>query len=476
VFGLAGGLAACVQGVVAAPRVEALPVASAEPSPQVDVPATTPPVASSPSKPPTIVPPAQPTRTVFRIKGETSPILKEPARVIGNFGYRADPFTGKTAFHAAIDLAASWGAPIYAPAEGVVAFAGVRGSYGRVVELDLGDGVAMRFGHLNAITVKAGAEVKAGDKIGTMGSTGRSTGPHLHFEYLRDGKNYDPQLVENLVLATSLEIDLQAPPGPPAPTSVPDAGARLIPTQFNPAPAEMTVIRVPFNARVISVEPLSGGKSAVRLQQVASRDRPLVGEGCVALYVDVENERISGHAAPVIGEGHVVGFAPAASLTNAVSCPAGVTGLVPQTGQKIDYRISNAPRAVVRAPARPTSGFGIRMDPFTRKEAFHGGADIAAYQGAPIHTPGDGIISFADTKDLFGKTVEVDIGGGYLLRMGQLAEISVKAGDRVKAGDVIGTMGSTGRSTGPHLHLEVLVNDEQVNPELVHGLTLIGAR
>jgi len=108
------------------------------------------------------------------------------------FGYRTDPFNRKTAFHEGADLAAYYGAPIIATAPGKVTFAGVKGGYGRVVEVDHGGGFRTRYGHLNSITVKAGAEVAIGQKIGTMGSTGRSTGPHLHYEIYFRGKSYDP--------------------------------------------------------------------------------------------------------------------------------------------------------------------------------------------------------------------------------------------------------------------------------------------
>ncbi len=116
----------------------------------------------------------------------------EDYRETSAFGYRSDPFTRKTAFHEGADLAAFWGAPIMVTAPGTVTFAGVKGGYGRVVEVDHGGGFKTRYGHMNSIAVKAGQQLAIGQKVGTMGSTGRSTGPHLHYEIYFRGKSYDP--------------------------------------------------------------------------------------------------------------------------------------------------------------------------------------------------------------------------------------------------------------------------------------------
>lgn len=113
-------------------------------------------------------------------------------RETSGFGYRSDPFTRRATFHEGTDLAAFTGAPIIAPAAGRVIHAGVKGAYGRTVEIDHGAGFKTRYGHLNSISVKVGQEVVIGQKIGTMGSTGRSTGPHLHYEIYFRGKSYDP--------------------------------------------------------------------------------------------------------------------------------------------------------------------------------------------------------------------------------------------------------------------------------------------
>ncbi len=118
--------------------------------------------------------------------------LQTAYRETSGFGYRSDPFNRRTAFHEGADLAAFTGAPILATAPGTVTYAGTKGGYGRVVEVDHGSGFKTVYGHMNSITVKQGQLVAIGSKLGTMGSTGRSTGPHLHYEIHFRGKSYDP--------------------------------------------------------------------------------------------------------------------------------------------------------------------------------------------------------------------------------------------------------------------------------------------
>ncbi|MEM6533994.1 MAG: peptidoglycan DD-metalloendopeptidase family protein [Pseudomonadota bacterium] len=116
-----------------------------------------------------------------------------PARLTSRFGLRTDPFTKRPGWHNGIDMAAYWNAPIVAAGPGKVIFAGTKSGYGRVVDVDHGQGFISRYAHLNRISVKRGASVAIGDKLGTMGSTGRSTGPHLHYEVYFNGKPYNPE-------------------------------------------------------------------------------------------------------------------------------------------------------------------------------------------------------------------------------------------------------------------------------------------
>jgi len=102
--------------------------------------------------------------------------------ISSGFGFRSDPFTGGSAFHAGLDFKGPIGAPIFAAAGGKIAFVGRRPGYGNCVEIDHGNGLRTRYAHMSAFRARAGQPVIAGQLIGAVGSTGRSTGPHLHFE------------------------------------------------------------------------------------------------------------------------------------------------------------------------------------------------------------------------------------------------------------------------------------------------------
>lgn len=117
------------------------------------------------------------------------------------------------------------------------------------------------------------------------------------------------------------------------------------------------------------------------------------------------------------------------------------------------------------APGRTiTSRFGNRMDPFLGKPALHAGIDFQAETGANVRTTGAGTVTTAANTGGYGNMVEIDHGQGITTRYGHMSAILVKAGDKVEAGDVIGRAGSTGRSTGPHVHYEVRRNDSPVDP------------
>jgi len=111
-----------------------------------------------------------------------------------------------------------------------------------------------------------------------------------------------------------------------------------------------------------------------------------------------------------------------------------------------------------------TSAFGKRTDPFTRKNAFHNGIDIAASFGNPIRTTADGFVSHVKREKIGGNVVIISHGGGYTTVYCHLSKFKVKPGQKVKRGDVIGLIGQTGKSLGPHLHYEVRVNGTPVNP------------
>lgn len=109
------------------------------------------------------------------------------------FGYRTDPMTGKREFHEGIDFAGKMGTPVMAVAAGIITWAGPRYGYGNLVEISHGKGYVTHYAHNSKLLVKVGEKVEKGEVIALMGSTGRSTGPHVHFEVLRYGRHLDPR-------------------------------------------------------------------------------------------------------------------------------------------------------------------------------------------------------------------------------------------------------------------------------------------
>jgi murein DD-endopeptidase MepM/ murein hydrolase activator NlpD len=120
------------------------------------------------------------------------PVIGEVEFTSG-FGVRSDPFLGRPAMHTGLDFRAASGDPVRVTANGKVVSAGWSGGYGRMIEVDHGNGLATRYGHLSEINVRVGEIVKIGQVVGLVGSTGRSTGPHLHYETRIDGEAVDPQ-------------------------------------------------------------------------------------------------------------------------------------------------------------------------------------------------------------------------------------------------------------------------------------------
>ncbi len=112
--------------------------------------------------------------------------------ITSRFGYRMSPFSGKAALHQGVDIASAPGTPVYAPADGVVSYAGYDQGYGKLVSIDHGYGVVTRYGHNSQLFVVVGQKVKRGDVITATGSTGRSTGTHLHYEVRVNGLPVDP--------------------------------------------------------------------------------------------------------------------------------------------------------------------------------------------------------------------------------------------------------------------------------------------
>ena len=117
----------------------------------------------------------------------------EAYKLSSSFGERIDPINGHSSQHTGVDLKASYMSPVYATAAGVVTYSGYRGGYGKVVEIDHGNGISTRYAHLHRQTVSVGHRVAVHSQIGFLGSTGRSTGPHVHYEVLVNGEPQDPE-------------------------------------------------------------------------------------------------------------------------------------------------------------------------------------------------------------------------------------------------------------------------------------------
>jgi murein DD-endopeptidase MepM/ murein hydrolase activator NlpD/beta-lactamase regulating signal transducer with metallopeptidase domain len=213
---------AAVQAAAQPPSASPAPAPTPRPPAVAPIPQTaptppTPPVARTPEQ-------IQYTNDAPKLEGAPKAVItKSGARITSGFGYRTDPFTQETVFHDGVDIAAAVGTSVHTPGSGVVTFAGVRGDDGRSVEIALDDNHKVRFGHLNGISVVQGEALDAGDVIGTVGSSGRSDGAHLHLEFYRNGNSVDALTVEGLTLTTGLVV--APPPVAPAPPEAPAASA-----------------------------------------------------------------------------------------------------------------------------------------------------------------------------------------------------------------------------------------------------------
>ncbi|MBZ0235411.1 MAG: M23 family metallopeptidase [Deltaproteobacteria bacterium] len=127
---------------------------------------------------------------------DLTPLLASPVPGVesSGFGWRRDPMNKRARFHRGTDFRADRGTPVYAAGPGMVAFTGRQRGYGKVIYIDHGGGLVTRYAHLNRIEIEAGTPILAGLRIGQVGSTGRTTGPHLHFEVRIEGRAVDPSL------------------------------------------------------------------------------------------------------------------------------------------------------------------------------------------------------------------------------------------------------------------------------------------
>ena len=175
--------------------------------------------------------------------------------------------------------------------------------------------------------------------------------------------------------------------------------------------------------------------------------------------------------------GGAPGIIAAPVLEGAFGAPDSAFGVLRDILGVIEQRLASVRHGVDRrqalASATPSiwpiagwisSGFGTRRDPFTGQRDFHPGLDISGDYGQPVHAPADGIVTSAGYSGSYGNQIIVDHGFGLTTRYGHLSRFQVMAGQQIRRGDVIGYVGSTGRSTSSHLHYEVLMNGQLTNP------------
>jgi murein DD-endopeptidase MepM/ murein hydrolase activator NlpD len=192
---------------------------------------------AAPAKPATVNPTAPVTPKVEVIKPETQkyeaqPISSSSVRVNSNFGYRYDPFTGNAKFHAGVDLKATWGDPVCASQAGIIKFAGWHNGYGYMVTVDHGGGISTNYAHLSRLALPVGTRVTRGTVIGSAGSTGRSTSPHLHYEVRVNDHPVNPMhpiaLEENSEYFTLTQnLTTQMQPAVPAAKEIPGSSTKI---------------------------------------------------------------------------------------------------------------------------------------------------------------------------------------------------------------------------------------------------------
>jgi murein DD-endopeptidase MepM/ murein hydrolase activator NlpD len=144
--------------------------------------------------------------------------------------------------------------------------------------------------------------------------------------------------------------------------------------------------------------------------------------------------------------------------------PSELPSVRPDASSSHPMSDSDVPDFMLPVHAAVSSPFGIRKDPFTQQLRFHRGVDLAAPQGTPVLAALEGRVVYVGTEKGYGNTVVVEHGRGFRTRYAHLAGLAVRAGDNLKAQQLLGTVGSTGRSTGPHLHFEITQSGECIDP------------
>jgi murein DD-endopeptidase MepM/ murein hydrolase activator NlpD len=191
-------------------------------------------------------------------------------------------------------------------------------------------------------------------------------------------------------------------------------------------------------------------RMAMRLAGLAPASYTAAGEGVGGPLIDAKDPRA---------------LAAILDVDEAFAARIHQAALDLSAAQAMSAAASKLPLAKPTASGARSSGFGVRLDPFTDRPAFHPGLDFSGGIGEPVRVTAPGVVSFTGVRTGYGNTVEVDHGGGFKTRYAHLSVISVAVGQHLALGERLGAMGSTGRSTGPHLHYEVWVNGRAENPD-----------
>ena len=319
---------------------------------------------------------------------------------------------------------------------------------------------------------------------------------------LLDQEQYEQKL-EQLVRRESLlesraaalsSVPDHTPTGSIRPPSRPPVGEKPTPT-LKPSPINDTLILTAPRAREARIEWRSaGGIEATLARLQASLDRVEARQQSALNALEENYDAKARHIRRVLGElGLDLAKLPLGGATRSMGGPFVPAKMAPENAafERQLLRIGAArghverlTRTLATVPVRKpvpgeidtTSGFGMRVDPFLHVPAMHTGLDFRGDTGEAIRATAAGTVTHTGWSGGYGKMVEIDHGNGLSTRYGHLSAIEVEAGQSVRSGQIVGRMGSTGRSTGPHLHYETRVGGEAVDPQrfLRAGLRLAG--
>jgi murein DD-endopeptidase MepM/ murein hydrolase activator NlpD len=241
----------------------------------------------------------------------------------------------------------------------------------------------------------------------------------------------------------------------------------------------VTIAELQRTAANLEVENVSYREATGQLASQISALHTAVDELGARATVDPAAMRAMDKLPPTV-KSRAMGGGPSMSplaLSSTFGSPENPFGVLRDLLGAVESRIDNMRNGVERrqalAAATPSiwpvagwlsSGYGTRRDPFTGDEGFHPGLDISADSGEPILAPGDAVVESAAVNGNYGNLIVLDHGFGITTRYGHLSRFAVTTGEQVHRGDVIGYVGSTGRSTSPHLHYEIWINGQLTNP------------